>query len=555
MALSMKSTWPLVVLLLSTIFAAAHGQSSCQTQIVNGKPFPNLIDVTTEELATGLESGQFTSVDLVDAYVARINEVNSTLNVVTEINPDAISIAVELDAERANGTVRGPLHGIPILIKGNIGTLDKMNTTAGSFALLGATLPRDSGVAAKLRAAGAIILGKANLSQWANFRSDNSSNGWSAYGGQCYGAYYYHQDPSGSSSGSAVGASIGLALAALGTETSGSILSPSEVNNLVGIKPTVGLTSRALVIPISQRQDTVGPMARTVKDAAYLLQAIAGKDPNDNYTSAIPFDTLPDYVAACNFSGLAGKRIGIPRNVIYKEKEDAPVLAAFEAAIGTIRKAGATVIDNLNITAYALDQYFNGNASIIVLEADFVSDLPGEYLSKLVRNPKNVHDLEEVRNFTQHFEQEDYPSRDTGVWDAALALGFNNTDPRFWDAYQINLVTGGTQGILGLLANYSLDALILPTDFAPGLPALVGTPAVTVPMGFYPSNTTILMNSRGTLVATGPNIPFGISFIGTAFSEASLISYAYAFEQRTMVRNKVQPFIVPNTELSDIVGM
>jgi len=296
-------------------------------------------------------------------------------------------------------------------------------------------------------------------------------------------------------------------------------------------------------------------MARTVKDAAYLLQAIAGKDPNDNYTSAIPFDTLPDYVGACNFSGLMGKRIGIPRNVIYQEKGDGPVLAAFEAAITVIQKAGATVIDNLNITAYALDQYFNGNASGIVLDADFVSDLPGEFLSKLVKNPNNVHNLEDVRNFTQHFKQEDYPDRDTAVWDQSLALGFNNTDPRFWAAYQINLQTAGPQGILGLIANHSLDALILPTDFSPGLPALVGTPAITVPMGFYPSNTTVIMNQRGDLVETGPNIPFGISFIGTAFSEASLISYAYAFEQRTMVRNQVQPFIVPNTELSNVVGM
>ncbi|MCJ1399661.1 hypothetical protein MMC11_002863 [Xylographa trunciseda] len=554
MSLSLKSMLSLAVLALATVFTVANGQYSYQTQIVNGKPFPSLIEVTTEQLATGLESGQFTSVDLVTAYIARINEVNATLNVVTEINPDALSIAAELDAERANGTVRGPLHGLPILIKGNIGTLDKMNTTAGSFALLGATLPRDSGVAAKLRAAGAIILGKTNLSQWANFRSDNSTNGWSAYGGQTYGAYYYHQDPSGSSSGSGVGTSIGLALAALGTETSGSILSPSEVNNLVGIKPTVGLTSRALVVPISERQDTVGPMARTVKDAAYLLQAIAGKDPNDNYTSAIPFDTLPDYVGACNFSGLMGKKIGVPRNVIYQEQGDGPVLAAFEAAIAVIEKAGATVIDNLNITAYALDQYLNGNASGIVLDADFVSDLPKEYLSKLVKNPTNVHNLEDVRNFTQHFMQEDYPDRDTGVWDQSLALGFNNTDPRFWAAYQINLQTAGPQGILGLIANYSLDALILPTDFSPGLPALVGTPVVTVPMGFYPSNTTIIMNQRGDLVETGPNIPFGLSFIGTAFSEASLISYAYAYEQRTMVRNQVQPFIVPNTELANVVG-
>lgn len=257
-------------------------------------------------------------------------------------------------------------------------------------------------------------------------------------------------------------------------KTSGSILSPSEVNDLVGIKPTVGLTSRALVIPISQRQDTVGPMARTVKDAAYLLQAIAGKDPDDNYTLAIPYDPLPDYVAACDYSSLRGKRFGIPRNVIYSEPGDEPVLAAFEAAIKTIKRAGGIIVDNTNITAYALDQYLNGNASGIVLDADFVSDLPGEYLSKLTYNPENVHNLPNVSNFTHNFPPEDYPDRDTGVWDESLALGFNNTDPRFWAEYQINLQTGGVQGILGVLTNYSLDALILPTDFSPGLPALVG---------------------------------------------------------------------------------
>ncbi|KAL8824047.1 MAG: hypothetical protein Q9191_005336 [Dirinaria sp. TL-2023a] len=302
----------------------------------------------------------------------------------------------------------------------------------------------------------------------------NNTDGWSAYGGQTQGVYVPDEDPSGSSSGSGVSSALGLALAALGTETSGSILSPSENNNLVGIKPTVGLTSRALVIPISQRQDTVGPMARTVKDAAYLLQAIAGKDLDDNYTSAIPYDPLPNYVAACNYSSLRGKRIGIPRNVIYPEPEDQAVLAAFEAAIQTVKHAGATVVDDLNITPYALDQYLNGNASLIVLEADFVSDLPDNYLSKLTYNPENVHNLEDVRNFTQSFPPEDYPDRDTGVWDGALALGFNNTDPRFWAEYQINLQTAGPQGILGLLTNYSLDALMLPTDFSPGLPALVG---------------------------------------------------------------------------------
>lgn len=387
-----------------------------------------------------------------------------------------------------------------------------MNNTAGSFALYGAKVPRDSTLASKLRAAGVVILGKANLSQWANFRSDNSTNGWSAYGGQCYGVYYPGQDPSGSSSGSGVASAIGLAFATLGSETSGSILSPSEVSNLVGIKPTVGLTSRSLVIPISQRQDTVGPMARTVKDAAYVLQAIAGKDSRDNYTLAQPWDTPPDYVAACNFSSLRGKRIGIPRNVIDPTQEpDNTVIAAFNAAVEIIKKAGATIVDNTNITAYALAQYTNGSNENIVLDADFVSDLPGEYLSMLSYNPQNVHDLADVENFTHSFPPEDYPDRDTAVWDQSLALGFNNTSPEFWAAYQDNVEIAGRQGILGLLANYSLDALILPTDFSPGLPALIGTPVVTVPLGFYPANETVVRNMRGSLVEVGPNIPYVLS--------------------------------------------
>ena len=301
----------------SVIFTAAQQVCSNSTTTISGKPFPSLLDATTEDLIVALESGLFTSVDLVNAYIARINEVNATLHAVTQLNPDVLTIAGQLDAERANGTTRGPLHGIPVMIKNNIATFDAMDNTAGSYALAGAKVPRDSTMAAKLRQAGAIIVGKANLSQWANFRSDNSSSGWSALGGQVIGPYFPDQDPSGSSSGSGVSATLALAHFALGSETDGSIISPSDANNLVGIKPTVGLTSRSLVIPISPHQDTVGPMARTVKDAAYLLNAIAGFDASDNYTSAIPYPdySVPDYVSACNFSALHGKRIGIPRNV------------------------------------------------------------------------------------------------------------------------------------------------------------------------------------------------------------------------------------------------
>jgi amidase len=411
--------------------------------------------------------------------------------------------------ERANGSIRGPLHGIPIIIKNNIATMDKMNNTAGSYSLLGATVPRDSTMAAKLRAAGVVILGKSNLSQWANFRSANSSNGWSAYGGQVTGAYYPNMDPSGSSSGSGVASSIGLALACLGTETDGSILSPSSVNNLVGIKPTVGLTSRSLVIPISEHQDTIGPMARTVRDAAYILSAIAGKDKYDNYTQAQPFDCPPDYVKALKFDSLRGKRIGIPRNGLTTDNTSQPILDAFEAAIKVIKHAGAIIVDNANFSAF--DEYLAdakkdiGNETI-VLEADFINDL-SNYLSQLTSNPNNIHSLADESNFTHRFPLEDYPERDTAVWDQALSLGYNNTDPRFWQAYQYTTYFGGEGGVTGALKKFNLDALILPTDYSPGLPAYAGLPVVTVPMGYYPSNSSILTFPPWNLVAIGPNIP------------------------------------------------
>jgi len=453
-------------------------------------------------------------------------------------------------------TIRSPLHGLPVLIKNNIATADEMNNTAGSWSLIGAKVPRDATVAAKLREAGVIILGKTNLSQWANFRSSNSSNGWSAQGGQTYGAYYPGQDPSGSSSGSGVSASLGLAWGTLGTETDGSVISPSEVNNIVGIKPTVGLTSRALVIPISEHQDTVGAMARTVKDAAYILQAIAGPDSYDNYTSAIPWvnGTKPDYVAACSLDALKGKRIGVPRNYIgTPDPSTAAIYAAFETALDVIRSAGATVVENTNYTAYA--EYVQSNAETVVLDGDFVPNL-AHYLSQLTYNPNNVTTLEDVRVFTQHFPAEDYPDRDTAEFDSSIAqaMNYSNTDIEFWTAYQKDLYLGGAGGILGALANYSLDAVVVPSFTASGISAIIGGPVVTIPLGAYPANTTVLTNQRGDLNATAPNIPFGISFSGALWSEESLIGFAYAFEQRTMVREKVKPYLMPGIEIENVVG-
>ncbi|KXH66878.1 amidase, partial [Colletotrichum salicis] len=520
-----------------------------------GVPFPGLIDVTLDELAEGLENGLFTSVDLVNAYLGRINQVNSTLNVVTELNPDALSIAADLDSSRANGTIKGPLHGIPILIKNNIATADQMNNTAGSWVLLGARVPQDSFMAKKLRDAGAIILGKTNLSQWANFRSNNTSNGWSAYGGQVYAAYYPQQDPSGSSSGSGVASDLGLALAALGTETDGSIVSPSQRNNLVGIKPTVGLTSRHLVVPISEHQDTIGPMARTVKDAAYILRAIAGADPNDNYTSAIPNNgEIPDYPAACDMYGLRGARIGIPRNAIelFSDNTTGTETDAFEKTLDVFKSAGAVIVDNANFTA--AEQLATSNSETIVLNADFISNL-ASYLAELTVNPNNVKSLADVRELTQSFDLEDYPDRNTGVWDEALdEQGFNNTDPRFWAAWQESAFLGGEGGLFGTLERHDLDAVILPTSFSSTWAAIVGAPVVTVPLGFYPANATVIKNRRGNLVDTGPHVPFGISFLGAKFSEAKLISLAYAYEQRTKTRDKIQPYITPNVEIGDFAG-
>ena len=295
-------------------------------------------------------------------------------------------------------------------------------------------------------------------------------------------------------------------------------------------------------------------MARTVKDAASLLQVIAGKDPQDNYTLAQPFDSPPDYIAACNDSALQGARIGIPRNLIDESQlPDSTSIIAFEAGIQTLRQAGAIIVDQTNITSFALDQYVNGNSTINVLEADFLVDLRN-YLARLTSNPQNVYDLASVRNFTQSFPPEDYPDRDTAVWDEALALGFDNTSPEFAAAYQLNLQIAGPEGITGLLNNYSLDALILPTAFAYGLPALIGSPIVTVPLGAYNSSEPVVRNERGTLVETGPNIPFGLSFLGAKWSEASLIGYAYAFEQRTRVRNQIKPYLVPNIGLVDILN-
>ncbi|KAG6002553.1 hypothetical protein E4U21_002977 [Claviceps maximensis] len=519
--------------------------------------FPSLLDATLDELRHGLDAGVFTSVDLTKAYIARIQEVSHDLRPVNEINPDALSIAARMDSERKENKQRvGPLHGIPVLIKDSIATLDKMNNTAGSYALVGAVPMEESTVAAKLRRAGVVILGKTNLSQWANWRSVNSSNGWSAYGGQTKGAYFPGQDPSGSSSGSGVSSSIGLAWASLGTETDGSIISPANVNNLVGIKPTVGLTSRYLVIPVSERQDTVGPLARTVKDAAYLLAAIAGQDKKDNYTSAIPFrdGKLPDYVAACKEDGLRGKRLGLPRELSALSNAklaDDPVLTAFYAALKTLESAGAVIVRDIDMPGGEL---VNGPENSVVIRGDFITNIRKKYLALLRVNPAQVKSLKRLRQFTRSTPEEQYPIRDTGRWDYTLALGFDNTSPYFWGNYSRQMYNAGLRGILGALQNHTLDAIVLPTDLMPSAPAIVGSPIITVPLGKHPDGTEVTVNTFGNLNVTAPNLPFGLSFAGARFAEETLIEIAYAYEQKSKVRQQIHPYLKPKTELADVVG-
>lgn len=519
---------------------------------IRNSTLPDLLEGTLEDLSAGLKAGLFNSVDLVNAYTKRIEEVNGTLHAVTELNPDVLEIAKDLDAQRANGTSRGPLHGIPILLKNNIATNDGMSTSAGSWALFGASVSEDSTIAAKLRKAGAIILGKSNLSQFDGFRSRNITSGWSSHGGQTRGAYLEDQDPGAGSSGSAVAVSLGLAFASIDTETLGTIVLPANANNVVGIKPTVGLTSRHLMVPISERQDSIGPIARTVKDAAFLLQAIIGGDKNDNYTSAIPtFLKEANFTAACSEYALSGKTIGVPYNVLeaHAADLDPSVLSAFEVAIRDIEAAGATIV-SANFTGY--NEFLSDQNDTSLLAADFMTALP-KYLAQLSQNPNEITDLATLREWTQsHPQLESYPEKDTSLWDLALAQNMTNTDPRFWETYAVTWSYGSVGGILSALKGSGADAVILPAMIAPQMPSLVGSPVITVPMGAYPKGTEVVKDAK--LVSVAPNIPFGISFLGNLWSDVELVGFAYAYEQRTNWRSKVKPVIVPKTELSDVIS-
>ncbi|KAI0767645.1 amidase signature enzyme [Fomes fomentarius] len=540
--------------LLAALAWTAYGFQATEsvTASADAAAFPDLYEASIAELQDGLEKGHFTSVDLVKAYFARIDEVNlqgPALRAVIETNPSALEQAAALDLERTVFGARGPLHGIPILVKDNIATVasEGMNTTAGSFALLGSIVPRDAHVVSLLRKAGAIILGKANLSEWAHFRG-NIPSGFSGRGGQATSPYVPLGDPSGSSSGSGIASAIGLTAGALGTETDGSIISPSNNNNLVGIKPTVGLTSRAGVIPISSHQDTIGPMTRSVADAAIILSAIAGPDPRDNFTLAQPA-IVPDFTDALKADALKGVRLGVPRRLFARSNSN--IVAAFDAALDTIRGLGATIVDPADLPDF--DELEASNNETIVLDTDFKVQV-NQYIADLLEVPTGVKTLADLIQFNIDHADEELVQP---FWtDQSEFIASENTtvDQAFFDAIAFDKELGATRGIDAALQTFGVDALLMPANVASGPAAIAGYPIVSVPLGFLPATTPL--GAARPVRESGPNQPFGIAFVGTAFSEFSLISFAFAYEQATHNRLKQLAFpeAIPKTQLADIVA-
>ena len=416
------------------------------------KPF-ELDEITIADLQEGMKSGKFTARSLVEKYSARIEEIDKNgpaINSVIEMNPDALSIADSLDQERKAKGPRGLLHGIPVLIKDNIDTADKMMTTAGSLALVGSKPPQDSHVAQKLRAAGAVILGKTNLSEWANIRSSHSTSGWSGRGGLTKNPYALDRNPCGSSSGTGAGISANLCAVGIGTETDGSIVCPSSSNGLAGIKPTVGLVSRSGIIPISHSQDGAGPMCRTVRDAAILLGALTGVDPQDSATAASQGKSLTNYAQFCDPNGLKGARIGVARK--YFGFNDA-VDALMEQALDVMKKQGATLVDPADIETFGkFDE-----SELLVFMYELKTDL-NAYLARLGPNAP-VHTLKDVIEFNDRNRQKEMPYFGQDLFLKAEAKG-PLTEKAYVDALEKNHQLARTEGIDALMDKYHLDAIV-----------------------------------------------------------------------------------------------
>ncbi|KAH9486285.1 Putative amidase [Psilocybe cubensis] len=516
--------------------------------------FPDLYDASIPELQDGLDAGHFSSVDLVNAYFARIEEVNlkgPTLRAVLETNPSALEQAAALDEERRKTGKRSLMHGIPILLKDTIATLasEGMNTTAGSYALLGSIVPDDAEVVKRLRKAGAIILGKTNLSEFSHARGALAL-GWSGRGGQSVSAFYPNGDPCGSSSGSAIAVSIGLSAAALGTETDGSIACPASNNNIVGLKPTVGLISGAGVIPISSTQDSVGPMTRTVADSAILLSL------------AEPSSSASNYTRALSPSFLSGKRIGIPRRVFMDPAisgVDAYVYERFAWALRVMEKLGAVLVDPADLPDADEILVAHGNETL-VCDTDLKIEL-NAYLEALEANPSGVRSLADLIAFNNAHPELEKPLGYGSQSDLIRAQATTGRNAAYYEALALNRELGATRGIDGALKAYNLDALVLPAPgfvfpapgFVTGPPAIAGYPILTLPLGFYPAHTRPRATGPRT-VYPAPGMPFGISFWGTKGSEDVLLGIGYAFERATRVREGGRGSITPVVQLRHVVG-
>jgi len=507
--------------------------SACAT--VGGPgPITDVEEISIAEIQAAMAARRLDAESLVQMYLARIQAIDRTgptLHSVQEINPDALAIARTLDEERKAGRLRGPLHGVPILLKDNIATADKMETTAGALALVGARPREDSTIAHRLRQAGAVILGKASMSEWAYFKSTPSSSGWSSRSGQARNPYALNRTPCGSSSGSAIAVAANLVTASIGTETDGSIVCPAGVNGVVGIKPTVGLTSRAGVIPISATQDTVGPFGRTVADAAAVLGALVGVDARDPATQASAGKAQTDYGKYLELNGLRGARIGVPRDGYfgYSPKADAVVNQAIDA----LRNGGATIVDPIKIPNF--DRPTLNAAEITVLLYEFKAGV-NAYLASVAPGAQ-VRTLDDVIQFNKRNTRENLPYFGQELLERAQAKG-DLTEAEYLEALEKCRRLAGKEGFDAVMDEQSLDALIAPTT-TPAWPvdlvngdqfrgssaksaALVGYPLVSVPAGGV------------------QGLPIGITFMGRAWSEPTLIKLAYAFEQATKARRPPQ---------------
>jgi amidase len=510
----------------SSVTAAASAGSEPAPRAAEVKNF-ELDEITVSQLQEGIKSGKFTARSLVEKYASRIDEIDKqgpAINGILELNPDALAIADALDQERKAKGARGPLHGVPVLIKDNIDTADKMMTTAGSLALLGSKPAKDSFVAQRLRAAGAVILGKTNLSEWANIRSSHSTSGWSGRGGLTRNPYALDRNPCGSSSGTGAGISANLCAVGVGTETDGSIVCPSSANGLAGIKPTVGLVSRSGIIPISHTQDGAGPMCRTVRDAAILLGALTGVDPEDSATAASQGKSYSDYTQFCDPNGLKGARIGVARK--YAGFSD-PVDALLEQSLDVLKKSGATLVDPADIET--LGKF--GDSELLVFLYELKADL-NAYLARLGPGAP-VRTLKDIIDFNERYRQKEMPYFGQDMFIKSEAKG-PLTEKEYLDALAKNHQLARVEGIDALMDKHKLDAIVAPTGGPAWLTDLVNGDAFSGGS----SNTAAVAGYPNINVTAGfiSGLPVGISFFGRAWSEPTLIKLTYAFEQATKAR-------------------